>query len=96
MNATPEVQRALQITYTGNNSIGVESFSSFNSSLPIEITLSLPKGQLQYIELDYTNSSIAIDNSFSQTKGEIANNGNGDVLVTGGMDGNLAKVSAVG
>nr|QOL01071.1 putative extracellular protein CSOL_005 [Pseudococcomyxa simplex] len=95
VDADPAVRKALLITYQGKG-LGIESFGDFQSSNPIKITFSLPPGILQYIEADYTNSDIAIDTSFSKAKGEIANNGNGRIIVSKGMDGDLVKVSTVG
>ncbi|CAL5218430.1 g111 [Coccomyxa viridis] len=53
-------------------------------------------GQFSYSELDYTNTDLVINNTFSSQKGEIANNGDGTVIVARGMDGSLNKVSIVG
>jgi CRISPR/Cas system CMR-associated protein Cmr3 (group 5 of RAMP superfamily) len=96
VDADPEVQEALVISYSGGVGIGIETEGDFQSSNPIKITLAMPPGALQYIELDYTNSDVAIDVPFDKLKGEIANNGNGNVIVTRGMDGALAKISTVG
>ena len=96
LDADPTVRQALVFDYQGGKGLGIESFGSFNSSSPIKITLSMPPGILSYLELDYTNSDITVDVPFSQAKGEIANNGNGRVIVTRGLDGGLAKVSTIG
>jgi hypothetical protein len=96
LEADPAVRQALVFDYDGGKGLGIESVGSFKSSNPIKITISLPPGVLQYVELDYTNSDITIDVPFSLSKGEIANNGNGRVIVTRGLDGGLAKISSVG
>lgn len=96
LNADDAVRQALVFDYDGGKGLGIESVGSFKSSNPIKITISLPANVLQYVELDYTNSDITIDVPFALSKGEIANNGNGRVIVTGGMDGGLAKISSVG
>lgn len=95
VDADSAVRKALLVSYQGKG-LGIESFGDFESSNPIKITFSLPPGVLQYIEADYTNSDIAIDTTFSKEKGEIANNGNGRIIVSKGMDGDLVKVSTVG
>lgn len=96
VDADAETTKALTISYQGGVGLGIETLGSFNSSNPIKITLSLPLGMFKYAELDYSNSNIVIDNIFSKDKGEIANNGDGDVIITRGMNGNLNKVSIVG
>lgn len=96
VDADPDVQKALLISYSGGKGLGIETSGDFQTSNPIKIILSLPPQTMQYIELDYSNSDLAVDNSFSNEKGEIANNGNGNVIITKGLDGDLAKISTVG
>ena len=96
VDADAAANKALIISYQGGKGLGIESLCDFNSSNPIKITLSLPPGVFNYAELDYTNSDLVIDNTFSKDKGEIANNGDGTVIVNKGMDGSLNKVSIVG
>ncbi|CAK0737066.1 hypothetical protein CVIRNUC_000849 [Coccomyxa viridis] len=96
VDADAAANKALVISYQGGKGLGIESLGDFNSSNPIKITLSLPPGVFNYAELDYTNSDLVIDNTFSKDKGEIANNGDGTVIVNKGMDGSLNKVSIVG
>lgn len=96
VDADAAVTKSLIVSYQGGVGLGIESLESFNSSNPIKITLSLPPGQFSYSELDYTNTDLVINNTFSSQKGEIANNGDGTVIVARGMDGSLNKVSIVG
>ena len=96
VDADANTTKALTISYQGGVGLGIESLGDFSSSNPIEITLSLPPGIFKYSELDYTNSDLVINNTFSKDKGEIANNGDGNVIIARGMNGNLNKVSIVG
>lgn len=96
VDADAATTKALTISYQGGVGLGIESLGDFNSSNPIKITLSLPPGQFTYSELDYTNSDLVINNTFSASKGEIANNGDGSVIIARGMNGGLNKVSIVG
>lgn len=95
VDADSVVRKALKITYQGKG-LGIETFGDFESSNPIKITFSLPPGILQYVEADYSHSDLAIDTVFSNEKGEIANNGNGRIIIPKGMNGDLVKVSTVG
>jgi len=96
VDADANTTKALTISYQGGVGLGIESLGDFSSSNPIKITLSLPPGIFKYSELDYTNSDLVINNTFSKDKGEIANNGDGNVIIARGMNGNLNKVSIVG
>ena len=96
VDADAETNKHLVISYQGGMGLGIETLGDFNSSNPIRLTLSLPPGVFQYTELDYSNSALVIDNTFSKDRAEIANNGNGAVIIPRGMNGNLNKVSMVG
>lgn len=99
VDADAATTKALRISSSGGSGItglAIESQGDFNSSNPIKVTLSLPPGQFTYSELDYANSDLVINNVFNTSKGEIANNGDGSVIIPRGMNGDLNKVSIVG
>ncbi|KAK9808040.1 hypothetical protein WJX73_007783 [Symbiochloris irregularis] len=90
---------ALNIQHQGGSGIvglSIETLGDFKTSEVIEVVLSLPPGQFNYAELDYTNSDLVINNTFNATKAEIANNGDGTVLIPRGLDTSLNKVSTTG
>ena len=68
---------------------------TFNSSQPIKITVRLPEGVLQYTELNFVNSDLLINVTFSKSKGEIVKRGNGTMVITG-LNSDLAKFSVAG
>ena len=99
VSADAATSSALRIVLSGSSGgvgLGIQSIGDFTSSNPVKITLSLPPGVFKYSELDYSNSDLVFNNTFNVTKGEIANNGDGSLIIARGMNGDLNKVSIVG
>ena len=52
-------------------------------------------GVLQYTEMNFVNSDLLVNVTFSKSKGEIVKRGNGTMLISG-LNSDLAKFSVAG
>lgn len=93
LEADPAVLAVLTTT-VAEFGLGIETNGSFSTSNPVKVTVRLPEKTLLYAETLQNGKAdlgIKVDN-FSDVKGEIITNADGNVMVTG-LNGGLVKLS---
>ena len=88
------MRQSLAIDVNGKG-LGIASNLTFNSSQPIKVTVRMPEGVLQYTEINFVNSDLLVNVTFSKSKGEIVKRGNGTMVISG-LNSDLAKFSVAG
>jgi hypothetical protein len=94
VEAEAPVRQSLAIDVNGKG-LGIASNLTFNSSQPIKVTVRMPEGVLQYTEINFVNSDLLVNVTFSKSKGEIVKRGNGTMVISG-LNSDLAKFSVAG
>lgn len=93
LEGDPEVLAVITTT-VAELGLGIETNGSFSTKNPVKVTVRLPEKNLLYAETLLNGKAdlgINVDN-FSDIKGEIVTNADGNVMVTG-LNGGLVKLS---